>query len=86
MHTFLGEVPQCRLAGQAGGIAAAIAVAREQNAKFLELKLGVSLYDLHELRQSADTYRSQLGEIYGRFSEGFDTPDLVRAKAKLRTI
>jgi predicted ATPase len=58
-------------------------VAREQNAKFLELKLGVSLYDLHELRQSADTYRSQLAEIYRFFSEGFDTADLVKAAARL---
>ena len=59
-------------------------VAREQKAKFLELKLCVSIYDLYELRQNADKYRSQLGEIYGSFSEGFDTTDLVRAKARLK--
>src|SRR6266446_5248532 len=58
--------------------------AREQKAKSLELKLCVSIYDLYELRQNADKYRSQLGEIYGFFSEGFDTTDLVRAKARLR--
>src|SRR5262245_668013 len=59
-------------------------VAREQKAKSLELKLCVSVYDLYELRQNADEYRSQLGEIYGSFSEGFDTTDLVRAKARLK--
>jgi class 3 adenylate cyclase/predicted ATPase len=59
-------------------------VAREQKAKSLELKLCVSIYDLCELRQNADDYRSQLGEIYGFFSEGFDTTDLVRAKARLK--
>ncbi len=59
-------------------------VAREQNAKSLELKLCVSIYDLYELRQNADKYRSQLGEIYGSFSEGFDTMDLVRARARLK--
>src|SRR5215510_9555806 len=59
-------------------------VAREQKAKSLELKLCVSIYDLYELRQNADEYRSQLGEIYGSFSEGFDTTDLVRAKARLK--
>ena len=59
-------------------------VAREQKAKSLELKLCVSIYDLYELRQNADKYRSQLGEIYGYFSEGFDTTDLVRAKARLK--
>src|SRR5713101_2695534 len=55
-------------------------VAREQKAKSLELKVCVSIYDLYELRQNADKYRPQLGEIYGSFSEGFDTTDLVRAK------
>jgi predicted ATPase len=59
-------------------------VAREQKAKSLELKLCVSIYDLYELRQNADKYRSQLGEIYGSFSEGLDTTDLIRAKARLR--
>ena len=59
-------------------------VAREQKAKSLELRLCVSIYDLYELRQNADTYRSQLGEIYGYFNEGFDTTDLVRAKARLK--
>ena len=59
-------------------------VAREQKAKSLELKLCVSIYDLYELRQNADKYRSQLGEIYGYFSEGFDTTDLVKAKARLK--
>ena len=59
-------------------------VAREQKAKSLELKLCVSIYDLYELRKDADKYRSQLGEIYGSFSEGFDTADLVRAKTRLK--
>jgi hypothetical protein len=44
----------------------------------------VSIYELYELRHNADAYRPQLGEIYGFFSEGFDTPDLVRAKARLQ--
>ena len=55
-------------------------VAREQKAKFFELKLCVSIYDLYDLRLNADKYHSQLGEIYQFFSEGFDTADLVRAK------
>jgi hypothetical protein len=59
-------------------------IAREQKAKFLELKLCVSLHDLCALRQNADKYRSQLDEICGFFSEGFDTADLVRAKARLK--
>jgi predicted ATPase len=60
-------------------------VAREQKAKSLELRLGMSIYDLYELRQNGEKYRSQLGEIYKSFTEGFDTVDLVRAKARLKT-
>ena len=59
-------------------------VARDHKAKSLELKLCVSIYDLYEVRQRADTYRPQLGEIYASFSEGFDTTELVRAKARLK--
>jgi hypothetical protein len=40
--------------------------------------------DPYELRHDAGKYRSQLGEIYGFFNEGFDTTDLVRARAKLK--
>jgi class 3 adenylate cyclase/predicted ATPase/ABC-type transport system involved in cytochrome c biogenesis ATPase subunit len=61
-------------------------VAREQEARSLELKLCMSICELYELRQkqNADKYRSQLGEIYGSFCEGFDTTDLVRAKTMLK--
>ncbi|MFZ2091598.1 MAG: hypothetical protein WAU99_07675, partial [Pseudolabrys sp.] len=58
-------------------------IARGQKAKSLELQLCLSIYDLYEQRQNADKCRSELGEIYGSFSEGFGTPDLVRAKARL---
>ena len=61
-------------------------VAREQKAKSLELRLCVSSYDLYELRQNAHKYRPRLGEIYRSFSEGFDTMDLVRAKARLKDV
>ena len=59
-------------------------LAREQKAKSLELKLCTSIYDLHGLRLNADKYRPQLGKIYESFSEGFDTTDLVKAKARLK--
>jgi hypothetical protein len=60
-------------------------IARQQKAKSLELRLCVSLYDLCELRENRDHYRSQLSDIYGSFTEGFDTKDLVRAMARLQT-
>ena len=59
-------------------------VAREQNAKSLELRLCLSMCDLYDLRQNTDKCRSQLGEIYGSFSEGFDTTDLLRANVRLK--
>ena len=58
-------------------------VAREQKAKSLELRLYLSICDLYELRENADKYCSELAEIYGFFSEGFDTADLVKAKTRL---
>ena len=61
-------------------------VAREQKAKSLELRLCVSMYDLYELRQIGERYRSQLGELYRSFTEGFDTADLVKAKARLHLL
>jgi predicted ATPase len=60
-------------------------VAREQKAKSFELRVCLSMCDLYGLRPDADKCRSQLGEVYGSFVEGFDTPDLVRAKARLES-
>jgi predicted ATPase len=58
-------------------------IAREQKAKSLELRLLLSVCDSYELRQSSDNYRSELGQIYRSFGEGFGTADLVRAKERL---
>jgi len=38
---------------------------------------------LYERGENADKHRSVLGQIYGSFSEGFETADLVKAKAML---
>jgi class 3 adenylate cyclase/predicted ATPase len=62
-------------------------IAREQKAKSLELRLCLSMCDLYDLRQNdAEKCRAQLGDIYGFFNEGFDTADLVRAKARLECL
>ena len=58
-------------------------IAREQQAKSFELRLCLGICDLYEREENADNYRSVLRQIYGSFSEGFDTPDLVKAKAVL---
>jgi predicted ATPase len=59
-------------------------VAREQKAKSLELRLCVSSHELYELKPNAEKHRPHLDEIYRSFTEGFDTMDLVRAKARLK--
>jgi len=41
------------------------------------------MYDLRETSPDADEYRSHLKEAYSSFSEGFETADLMNAKAKL---
>ena len=58
-------------------------IAREQKAKSLELRLCLSICDLCEQGEKADRYYSDLRHIYGFFSEGFDTVDLVKARARL---
>jgi predicted ATPase len=63
-----------------------LGVAREQNAKSLELRLCLSMCDLHDVRQNAGRCRAQLSEVYGSFTEGFETVDLVRAKARLERL
>jgi predicted ATPase len=60
-----------------------LAIARGQKAKSLELKICLSLCDLHDLQKNANKCSSQLSEIYKSFNEGFDTVDLVRAGARL---
>ena len=61
----------------------AVNVAFEQDAKALELRVTTSLCRLwHQQNRAAEAY-PLLANIYGWFSEGFDTPDLVEAKALL---
>jgi class 3 adenylate cyclase/tetratricopeptide (TPR) repeat protein len=61
-------------------------VAREQKAKSLELRLCMSMCDLDEPKRSAERHRPQLNELFGSFSEGFATGDLVSAKARLKPV
>jgi hypothetical protein len=60
-----------------------LGIAREQEAKSLELRLWLSICDLSERGKKADKHYSELRYIYGFFSEGFDTADLVKARARL---
>jgi DNA-binding SARP family transcriptional activator/predicted ATPase len=61
----------------------AIEVARCQSAKSWELRATTSLARLWQEQGRIDEARQMLAEIYGWFTEGFDTPDLQEAKALL---
>jgi predicted ATPase len=61
----------------------AIDVARRQSAKSLELRTTTSLSRLLDKQGRRDEARRMLAEIYGWFTEGFDTADLKDAKALL---
>ncbi|HEU5103816.1 MAG TPA: hypothetical protein VFU22_32590, partial [Roseiflexaceae bacterium] len=54
----------------------ALEVARSQAAKSLELRAATSLARLWQTQGKQAAAHQMLAEIYGWFSEGFDTPDL----------
>jgi predicted ATPase len=61
----------------------AIAVARRQRAKSWELRATMSLARLWRAQGKREEAREMLAQIYGWFTEGFDTADLREAKALL---
>jgi predicted ATPase len=61
----------------------ALAVARRQQAKSLELRAAMSLARLWQQQGQRDKARELLAPVYGWFTEGFDTADLQEAKALL---
>jgi predicted ATPase len=61
----------------------ALEVARRQSAKSLELRATTNLARLLAKQGRTDEARAMLAEIYGWFTEGFDTADLKDAKALL---
>jgi predicted ATPase len=61
----------------------ALDIARSQQAKSLELRATASLARLWQQQGKREAARQVLGEVYGWFTEGFDTADLQDAKALL---
>src|SRR5262249_49146481 len=61
----------------------AIEIARRQQAKSLELRATVSLARLWQRQGKKEDAHQMLFELYGWFTEGFDTRDLQEAKALL---
>ena len=61
----------------------ALAIARRQQAKAIELRAAVSLSRLWQRRGKLKEAQQLLAEIYEWFTEGFDTADMQEAKALL---
>ncbi len=61
----------------------AIDIARRQQAKSWKLRAATSLSRLWQQQGKKNEARQMLGEIYGWFTEGFDTVDLTEARAVL---
>jgi DNA-binding SARP family transcriptional activator/predicted ATPase len=64
----------------------AIEIARRQNAKSWELRAVIDLARLWNQQGKANQAYELLEQIYGWFTEGFDTPDLIAARALLEEI
>jgi predicted ATPase len=64
----------------------ALDVARRQQAKSWELRVAMSLGRLWQQQGKRQEARRLLAEIYGWFTEGFDTADLQEAKVLLQEL
>ena len=64
----------------------AIGIARQLQAKSLELRAVMSLSRLWQQQGKKAEARQMLVEIYGWFTEGFDTKDLQEAKVLLEEL
>jgi predicted ATPase len=86
-HRFKGELlskqDDSNAAEAQSCLERAIEIARTQSAKSLELRATMSLARLLRNTARRDEARAMLAEIYGWFTEGFDTPALNEAKTML---
>ncbi|HEX6797587.1 MAG TPA: AAA family ATPase [Ktedonobacterales bacterium] len=86
LHRLRGELMEAR-GGHPREVEVALlqaaAIARAQHARSLELRAAMSLARWWCGQGRADDARRRLSEIYGWFTEGFDTPDLSAARALL---
>ncbi len=92
LYRLKGELLQCKGSevGQQSEVEAcfehALEVSRHQGAKSLELRASMSLARLWQRQGKVQAAQALLSEIYGWFTEGFDTLDLQEAKALLEEL
>jgi predicted ATPase len=63
-----------------------VAISRRQQAKSLELRATMSLARHWQRQGRRDEARTALTAVYGTYTEGFTTPDLVDAAAQLNSL
>ncbi|MEJ2734963.1 MAG: BTAD domain-containing putative transcriptional regulator [Anaerolineae bacterium] len=88
LHRLKGELllAQGDEAQAEASLLQAIEVARRQSARSWELRATTNLARLWQRQGKRDEARQILAEIYGWFTEGFDTPDLQEAQALLEEL
>jgi predicted ATPase len=90
MHRLQGELLLERAIPEAQQAEAcfqqALALARRQDAKSLELRATMSLSRLWQQQGKRQEAHDLLAEVYAWFTEGFDTADLQEAKALLAVL
>ena len=90
VHRLKGELLLAQDASNAAqaedSFRTAIEISRKQNAKSWELRATTSLARLLAKQGKRDEAGAMLAEIYGWFTEGFDTADLKDAKALLEEL
>jgi serine/threonine protein kinase/predicted ATPase len=92
LHRLQGELLLRREAADSTGREAeacfhrALTIARQQQAKSLELRTATSLARLYQKQDRQAEARPMLAECYEWFTEGFDTPDLQQAKVLLEQL
>lgn len=87
-HTILADAPlgQWPVSSPEAAFQTAIAMAKHQQAKSLELRAVMSLARLWQQQGKRHEARQVLAEVYGWFTEGFDTADLQEARALLEAL
>ena len=87
LHRLKGELLHMRVptdhAAAEGSFREALTLARQQGAQAWELRAATSLGRLLGQRGRRDEARHTLGDVYDRFTEGLDTPNLTEARALL---
>jgi predicted ATPase len=89
LHRLKGELHLAEADDQAaaeGCFCTAIETARRQQSKAWELRATMSLARLWQRQDRRNDARAALSAVYGTYTEGFTTPDLVEARTLLEAL